>query len=163
MTKQEVRKSVQFCSVVEVKTIPSCFDYSDYELDQCWYSRSERGDLRRQQQRDRLPFETTTRKGKMPRCSSEACLRGLEGQTANGSALRKRRLQAAQFAVMYEQQLQDQHDLYDPDGLAVQYAAQTQQCQIEAHVTALVDEMYVKQHAYDCSLLDCGKRFDQVK
>ena len=84
-------------------------------------------------------------------CTEDDCARGLEFFATKGSCLRQRDCKLAKFAVADEQDMQRRQygRLYDLDALADAYHQHTKHCQDEAHVMALVDELYVRKHVYN--------------
>ena len=84
-------------------------------------------------------------------CTPDYCTRGLEFYATKGTYLRQRDCKLAKFAVADEQHMQRRQygKIDDDNALATAYGQRTQHCQEEAHIMALVDELFVRRHVYN--------------
>ena len=135
---QHESKHVQFDETEDtIHLIPS---RSELNTTKIWYNRADMLLMRPQS------FEVENASG----CSNKPgkkkggeCMRGLEGLTKPGSLHKTTSARSSIYAVLDEQRYGRDKEL-----IPEIYSVATRQCQERAHIMALVDELYVKQHVH---------------
>jgi hypothetical protein len=139
---------VKFHPFTEIKEIANLESYNRKEKKNTWYTLQELDDMRPNQQYVKALFRncgTHTKLGD--------CMRGLEFRTKKGAKLRLANHVNAGLAVIDEQEFQLSESLHDPETLAKIYSNRTLKSAQQAHIMALLDELYVRKFVQQISPL----------
>jgi hypothetical protein len=132
-TEQE-ELHVRFSENIRVRTTIHCNDYTPEELKACWYTGDDNQRIHRQCSKEiRKLNEGSTLKDK------KYCSRGLEGYTTVGAATKKRNRRSAVNAVLDEQMIQWEEDIFDEYVIAEIYCITSASCQVRANMVGLRD------------------------
>lgn len=131
--------SVRFAASDQALEIPSRDSYSEAEIRAAWYKKED------YQAMKLLALETMNlhQSSQLPPGDTEHCMRGLEGRTHDGFAIVKQNRKVASFAVIDEQDRQDEMGISDPDLIAEAYGSCVLNCQYVAFVQGVLDAQEV--------------------
>eukprot|EP00538_Stauroneis_constricta_P005028 CAMPEP_0119571400 /NCGR_PEP_ID=MMETSP1352-20130426/44101_1 /TAXON_ID=265584 /ORGANISM="Stauroneis constricta, Strain CCMP1120" /LENGTH=240 /DNA_ID=CAMNT_0007621079 /DNA_START=397 /DNA_END=1119 /DNA_ORIENTATION=- len=134
------KKTVTFHECVRVKKTIHINNYTDDEIDACWFSRQDMANIR-QDIAAALQSSSSSPSG-----PDAAEMRGLECRTEQGSQQRRRDRHESLSSVLDEQELQRHERQFDDEMIAAVYSDTTQQAQLRASVAGMLDY----QVAYWC-------------
>lgn len=134
-------RCVSFCTSVVVHAGIYLTEYTDEEIDDCWYSQTEylefKKDIRRTlsmvERRLEIDEETVT-------------TRGLEGRTKSGARIRSKNKAKARYAVLDEQHRQRIYSERDEQMMSVLYGESSATSRTTAHLTAVNDAKAAGTH-----------------
>jgi hypothetical protein len=131
-TEQELH--VRFSEKIRVRNTISCKDYTPEEVEACWYTSDDNQRIHRQCSKEiRKLNEGSTLKDK------KYCSRGLEGHTTIGAATKKQNRWLSINAVLDEQMIQWEEDIFDEYVIAEIYCITSASCQVRAKIVGLSD------------------------
>jgi hypothetical protein len=144
--QQRSTKSVTFAETAKVRLTLHINDYSDDEIDACYYSREHFYGFKRD-------IKRTARMMQMKRKIDENvfCTRGLESRTHAGNKTRSTKRKASVCSVLMEQMKQfrseeaEGKNCYDDEKIAAMYAPFTRNSTTSAYLTGLSDEMVARE------------------
>ena len=131
------RKTVKFSESVKARLTTHINNFTWQERNSYWYTPDEfkqmRSDISVTMQLIEMEIDISS--------SPEFCARGLEVQTVEGARQRAEKKQRAWKTLSSEQQSQRKLGINDGQALAAVYAAEAQECKVEAHAMGLADQM----------------------
>mmetsp|Transcript_12211 Transcript_12211/g.35422 ORF Transcript_12211/g.35422 Transcript_12211/m.35422 type:complete len:249 (+) Transcript_12211:241-987(+) len=137
------KKTVTFHECVRVKKTIHINNYTDDEIDACWFSRQDMANIR---QDIVAALQSSSSSSLSPSGPDAAEMRGLECRTEQGSQQRRRDRHESLSSVLDEQELQRHERQFDDEMIAAVYSDTTQQAQLRASVAGMLDY----QVAYWC-------------
>jgi hypothetical protein len=134
-TEQEHEENhVRFSEKIGLRNTISCKDYTPEEVEACWYTSDDNQRIHRQCSKEiRKLNEGSTLKDK------KYCSRGLEGHTTIGAATKKQNRWLSINAVLDEQMIQWEEDIFDEYVIAEIYCITSASCQVRAKIVGLSD------------------------
>jgi len=132
---KQVTFALSFNQVIE---IPSRETFSAEEISSAWYNKADYQAIKRRA----LQTIQLQRAGNLV-SEDEHCMRGLEGRTNGGYSIVKSNRSQASYAVIDEQDRQDEMGISDSDLLAEVYQSSSLHCKCVAFARALVDAQEV--------------------
>ncbi|KAL3931684.1 MAG: hypothetical protein SGBAC_011197 [Bacillariaceae sp.] len=137
-------RSIQFKDAEQVHLILCLDDYTEDEYSACWYSTKE---------------YTKIEKSMAKQCNKMArgivlkdekfCSRGLEKYQVCNFIARKENSRTAMQSVLYEQERQDESQVYDDESIAQVYHNVSSSCQMWATVVGLRDQKEAERYIDD--------------
>ena len=144
--KKSIKKSITFSEAVKVKKTIHINNYTDDEIDACWYSNEECQRIRS----DVKYAIQLVNNGLLEQDTEQYSRRGVECKTRENQLRRKQLRMAAWFAVFEEQEYQydEQHvDELDVEYISHAYKTASSAALKIARATALKDELEAQQDA----------------
>ena len=155
LTTSSAKKSVSFHGSVKVRLTTHINNYTDKEIDACWYSPEDFDAIRADIQTivNQLQAEEDHAKPRRNRtipCDDEVCRRGVECKTRKNKICRQQLRMAAWYAVFSEQDLLEEeiyeNPSFEPEKcIAHAYSVVSATALSIAHATALRDQLEVEQ------------------
>lgn len=136
---KKAKRSVSFFSSVMVKRTIHINDYTDAEIDACFYSCDEAKEFRQEARQTAKMLED----GLFEADTETQCIRGTECRTRENTKRRQQLRLASSFAVFDEQDEQYENKIVDPEAIADSYRAACGPAMSAARAKALRDEMAV--------------------
>ena len=136
---QRSMKRVRFFPHVLAREVLHVNDYSEDEAALVWYTPYEFALMRK----ERKEIIALIQSGEYPGDDAHRCARGLEKESRNGSIERRNTKRSGRLAVLEEQSIQKQRDVFDPQSIAMAYISATQQCLERAYAMAMFDAVEV--------------------
>jgi hypothetical protein len=140
--KRRKRCSVTFREEEHVCEIPSLEEYTEEELNACWYTKAEYKSFKRSS----LVTLKLNRAGEIPVGSTEHTMRGLECRTREGAQERKDNRTEAWTVVLQEQERQHKAHLNDIVALSNLYHQVTDRLQYAACIQGMCDELEAREY-----------------
>ena len=135
------KKSISFNERVIVRKAIHINDYTQKEVDRCWYNNEEYNTIRKNIRSTIMLMDAANHK---VTDSETICRRGLESFTADGMAGRKSRRTKAQNAVFDEQDRQFMNsEEFDDETIAILYMKRSRASKEIAAIIGLIDERIV--------------------
>jgi hypothetical protein len=128
------KRTISFGKSVMVRQTLHINSYSDDEIQACWF-----GDDDLQAIKKDVRYDISMLTDGLD--NEKYCRRGLEMHFRKGGRRRQQNKSAAIKAVLDEQELQWENDVYDPEYLATVYQAISSYCQTTARAIALKDRL----------------------
>ena len=132
-------KKVSFKESVKVRKTKHVNDYTEEELDLCWFSPDEFASIKRNVVSE-LKFFNANRHDS----SQDKCLRGLEGRLSGTGNRRREQRFLAMDTVLVEQELQLSKGISDPARIAMLYREVAARDVTKARRAGLCDELCVR-------------------
>lgn len=129
------KRSVKFSYVVAGRNLLHINDFSDAELEACWYAHADF----RVFKKEILEIAKMIDQGLQVECA-----RGIEFYTVEGKTQRRNCRLDASIALFLEQERQDEKGCFDEEKLALSYREYTESCQSKAHTIGIADSHAVK-------------------
>jgi hypothetical protein len=134
----EPRRTVAFSQTVSIRKTMHVNNYSDDEVDACWYSAYEFDRMRK----DVRFAAKLLQNGMLEQDTADKCCRrGVEHLERKVKLQRIRNRSAASDAVFEEQELQREEGICEPEYIARVYKPPSASSQASAHAIALKDEI----------------------
>jgi hypothetical protein len=134
-------RSVSFDTTYEVCPILSLDEYTQEDLDACWFAEEDYSTITN----ECFKIIKKMQQGRAIN-ARKYCVRGLERMTPEASDLRDLKRMNAYISVLEEQNTQMREGTYDPKKIAKEYRkASAKRCQQEAQRIGERDELFVKQ------------------
>jgi hypothetical protein len=144
--RRSMKRRISFSPHVTVCPSLHLNDYTDDEIDACWYHQEEQAEFR-----DEARFTISVmEKGNIGlhlHQEKHCTTRGLEGLAAEGSQIKKLNRSLALTTVLEQQERQSQAGLRDERQLAKLYSICTFSCNIQAGLIGLADSQAVAEGA----------------
>jgi hypothetical protein len=137
----KAKRTVAFAPTVTGNTTLHVNDYSNDEIQSCWFNDVEYKAIKKD-----IRFAAkllTDNNGLLGKDDEHDCQRGLEMHTRKGAHRRLQNKLVARQAVLDEQNLQWEEGVYDPEYLAMVYQVVSSSCQATARDIALKDQLDV--------------------
>jgi hypothetical protein len=144
-TEQEFR--VRFSARIHVRNTLSCKDYTPEEIQSCWYTAEEEQRIHRHCSKEIRKMEEGSEL-KDKKYSS----RGLERHTTVGAATKKENVWLAISAVLDEQMVQWENDIFDENAIAAIYYITNSVCQLRANIVGLRDQRDMQAYVASCTI-----------
>jgi hypothetical protein len=135
----KAERTVSFCATVNIRFSLHINDYTNYEVDNCWFAP---GDYKEMKRETRYTVDLIERNIKFE--EEQCCRRGLERRTEEATAVRLAERAAATGAVLDEQDIQTDEGIYDPEMIAIVYADRVYHSKMAAYLTAVSDEQIAR-------------------
>jgi hypothetical protein len=136
------KKSVSFSESARMKKHIHINDFTQEEIDACWFTESE---LSQSRQEISYTIDLMTRGEDID--ASKYCTRGLECRTPQGAAIKVQTKIDAWDSVMDEQDRQFSLGINDVDSLSMVYIQSSWSCQVSAAAMACLDARSSSSHA----------------
>jgi hypothetical protein len=127
---------VAFSACVEINFVLHRNDVSEEEHKHAWYNKDE---IRSIKNGVRESVATFTNAPNTPD-DDDYCARGIENRTREGARRKLQNKVDARAAVFFEQEMQQEDGLFDPEEMADCYYKYSEHCHASAHMVALRDE-----------------------
>lgn len=135
-------RTVRFAADVTVHSVISVEDYSEAELEACFYNKTDYKNFKRSS----LITLKLNREGELD--ATKHCMRGLECRTREGAAAKKAAKNAAMAAAFQELLRQASEDVQDADILAQTLRQVTVSQQHQASIRGMCDELEVREYQH---------------
>jgi hypothetical protein len=132
---RKAERAVSFCASVKIRSSLHINDYTNSEVDNCWFAPEDYKEMKRE---TRHTVDLIERKIKFD--EEEYCRRGVEHKTDEVTAVRWKERAAAIDAVMDEQDIQIDESICDPEMIAIVYTDRVYRSKMAAYLTAVSDE-----------------------
>jgi hypothetical protein len=133
--KPIVKKSVQFCEIVSIRSTTHINDMSDEEVARAWFGRRDMMSIKRALATEVKCMVAGQTSG------PDTTGRGLEFRTKEGSSKRRANKLNSIHAVLDEQDLQHMRDINEPEGLRTVYMSHSRRCLAAAQKLGHADEI----------------------
>mmetsp|Transcript_23346 Transcript_23346/g.66148 ORF Transcript_23346/g.66148 Transcript_23346/m.66148 type:complete len:207 (+) Transcript_23346:62-682(+) len=134
------KKHVQFANTITVHPTLHIANYTQKERQATWYTRQDLQTIKLQRKHTISEMERSF----MIISNSQHDYRGLESKTKEGSMKKRSNVTDALFAVLDEQDLQDEQNVFDPIRIAQVYMKYARKCQYVAQSRAINDRRCVE-------------------
>jgi hypothetical protein len=132
------RRTVAFSQTVSARTTLHVNNYTDDEIDACWYDDCEKEMMRKEVR----SVVTLLKNGMLEQDTEQYCRRGgLECHTQEVALQRLKNRTAVLEAVLEEQEFQREEGIWEPWYIARAYKAASPTSQANAHAIALKDQL----------------------
>jgi hypothetical protein len=146
-----VIKTVRFEDQVKVRRTITRSSYSDCERRACWFNQEETNKILKSNLKlvHKMDEDFTS-------IERRYCVRGLERHTRIGNTVRQKNRSDAKFAVLIEQERQNQNGIVDEVSIALAYTACTSSSQLWACTVGLQDHREAQRYISESDLKYCN-------
>jgi hypothetical protein len=131
------RRTVAFSEAVTIRTTLHVNNYTDDEIDACWYDDYENEMMRKEMRSVLILLQNCM----LEQDTEQYCRRGLECHTREVALQRLKNKTAVLEAVFEEQEFQWDEGIWEPEYIAHAYKAACPTYQANAHAIALKDQL----------------------